>query len=158
LFNPTVVAWALIIGGIAILVIERVKPPATIHETEDMGFKTALAIGLMQCIAMVPGVSRSGATIMGALLLKVGRKAAAEFSFFLAIPTMLAATIYDLYKNGATLAADDKTTIAVGFVVSFIVALLVVRWLVRFVQTHGFGVFAWYRIVLGVVILALGAT
>ena len=155
LFNPTVVAIALIVGGIAILVIEKVKPAPTIHETEDMSAKTALAIGFMQCIAMVPGVSRSGATIMGALLMRVERKTAAEFSFFLAIPTMLAATTYDLYKTGGHLAQDDKATIVVGFVVSFIVALLVVRWLVRFVQTHGFGVFAWYRIALGVVILFL---
>lgn len=155
LFNPTVVAWALIVGGIAILVIERVKPEATIHETEDMTAKTALAIGFIQCVAMIPGVSRSGATIMGALMMKVGRKTAAEFSFFLAIPTMLAATSYDLYKTGGALAQDDKAMIAVGFVTAFVVALLVVRWLVRFVQTHGFGVFAWYRIALGVVILAL---
>lgn len=155
LFNPTVVAIALIVGGIAILVIERVKPAATIHETEDMSAKTALAIGVMQCVAMVPGVSRSGATIMGALMMGVGRKTAAEFSFFLAIPTMLAATIYDLYQARDGLSSEGMDQIAVGFVVSFIVALIVVRWLVRFVQTHGFGVFAWYRIVLGVVILAL---
>lgn len=155
LFNPTVVAWALIVGGIAILVIERVKPAATIHETEDMSAKTALAIGFIQCVAMVPGVSRSGATIMGALMMRVGRKTAAEFSFFLAIPTMLAATTYDLYQARDHLSADGFDQIAVGFGVSFIVALLVVRWLVRFVQTHGFGVFAWYRIVLGLVILSL---
>jgi undecaprenyl-diphosphatase len=109
----------------------------------------------MQCLAMIPGVSRSGATIMGALMLKVGRKTAAEFSFFLAIPTMLAATLYDLYKARDTLNAGGFDQIAVGFIVSFIVALVVVRWLVRFVQTHGFGVFAWYRIVLGAVILLL---
>jgi undecaprenyl-diphosphatase len=157
LFNPTVVAWALIAGGIGILVIEKIKPTATIRETEDMAWKTALAIGFIQCIAMIPGMSRSGATIMGALMLKVERKAAAEFSFFLAIPTMLAATIYDLYKARHDVSADGMDQIAVGFVVSFIVALVVVRWLVRFVQTHGFGVFAWYRIVLGAAILALTA-
>jgi len=155
LFNPTVVAIALIVGGVTILLIEKYKPAATITETEDMSFKTALAIGFIQCIAMIPGVSRSGATIMGALMLRVERKTAAEFSFFLAIPTMLAATTYDLYKTGAQLGVDDKATIAVGFIVSFIVALLVVRWLVRFVQTHGFGLFAWYRIALGITILVL---
>lgn len=155
LFNPTVVAVALIAGGLAILVIERVKPVAIIARTEDMSARTALLIGFMQCLAMVPGVSRSGATIMGALLMKVERKAAAEFSFFLAIPTMLAATFYDLYKARDTLSADGLGLIAVGFAVSFVVALLVVRWLVRFVQTHGFGVFAWYRIALGAAILLL---
>ena len=153
LFNPTVVAWALIIGGIAILLIERIKPAATIHETEDMSAKTALAIGFMQCLAMVPGMSRSGATIMGALMMGVARKTAAEFSFFLAIPTMLAATTYDLYRARDALSMDGFSQILVGFVVSFVVALLVVKWLVRFVQTHGFGVFAYYRMLLGALIL-----
>lgn len=158
LFNPTVVAWALIIGGVAILLIERAKPAARVHSTEEMSWKTALIIGFLQCIAMIPGVSRSGATIMGALLVGVDRKTAAEFSFFLAVPTMLAASVYDLYKahKESGLALDSGLDqIAVGFVVSFIVALLVVRWLVRFVQTHGFGIFAWYRIALGALILGL---
>lgn len=155
LFNPTVVAIALIVGGIAILLIEKVKPATTIHETEDMGWKTALAIGFFQCIAMIPGVSRSGASIMGALMMGVDRKTAAEFSFFLAVPTMLAATVYDLYKNHASITSDGAALIATGFISAFIVALLVVRWVVRFVQTHGFGLFAWYRIALGVVILVL---
>lgn len=155
LFNPTVVGAALLLGGIAILAIERLKPAPTITSTEDMGWRTALGIGFIQCLAMIPGVSRSGATIMGALLLKVERKTAAEFSFFLAIPTMFAATIYDLYKARNELSSDGIEQIAIGFVVSFIVALFVVRWLVRFVQTHGFGIFAWYRIVLGAMILSL---
>ena len=155
LFNPTVVGVAMLLGGIAILVIEKIKPTPVVHSTEEMSTKTALAIGFIQCIAMIPGVSRSGATIMGALMCKVERKTAAEFSFFLAIPTMFAATIYDLYKARHDLSADGLDQIAVGFVVSFIVALVVVRWLVRFVQTHGFGVFAWYRIVLGAAILGL---
>jgi undecaprenyl-diphosphatase len=106
---------------------------------------------------MIPGMSRSGSTIMGALMCKVDRKTAAEFSFFLAIPTMFAATLYDVYKARHDLSADGLDQIAVGFAVSFVVALLVVRWLVRFVQTHGFGVFAWYRILLGGAILALAA-
>ncbi len=155
LFNPTVVGLAMLLGGVAILVIEKKKPVAVIESTEAMGWKTALGIGFIQCIAMIPGVSRSGATIMGALMLKVERKAAAEFSFFLAIPTMFAATLYDLYKARHDLSAGGMDQIAVGFVVSFVVALLVVRWLIRFVQTHGFTVFAWYRIALGAVILAL---
>lgn len=155
LFNPFVVAIALIAGGIAILVIERIKPAPTITSTEGMGARTALSIGFMQCLAMVPGVSRSGATIMGALLMGVERKAAAEFSFFLAIPTMLAATVYDLYKARHDLALGGLDQIAIGFIVAFVVALVVVRWLVRFVQTHGFAPFAWYRIVLGAVILLL---
>lgn len=155
LFNPLTVACALIAGGVAILVVERVKPAPTIASTEAMGWRTALTIGFIQCLAMVPGVSRSGATILGALMCQVERKAAAEFSFFLAIPTMVAATAYDLYKARHDLSADGFSEIAVGFGVSFIVALLVVRWLVRFVQTHGFQPFAWYRIGVGLAILAL---
>ena len=155
LFNPTVVAIALIIGGIAILLIEKFKPTPSIHRTEDMSAETALTIGFIQCIAMIPGVSRSGATIMGALMLGVERKAAAEFSFFLAVPTMLAATVYDLYKNHASITSDGVALIAIGFISAFVVALLVVRWVLRFVQTHGYGLFAWYRIALGSVILLL---
>ncbi len=155
LFNSWTVAMAMVIGGVAILVIERKKPLATITGTEQMSIRTALTIGFFQCIAMVPGVSRSGATIMGALLCGVERKAAAEFSFFLAIPTMFAATLYDLYKSRHELTSNGMSDIAVGFVVSFIVALIVVRWLVKFIQTHGFQVFAYYRIAVGIVILAI---
>jgi undecaprenyl-diphosphatase len=155
LFNPTVVAVALIAGGIAILAIEKYKPMPTVTSTEEMPAKMALKIGLIQCLSMIPGMSRSGATIMGALLLGVERKAAAEFSFFLAVPTMFAAGVYDLYKSGAHIDAAGAQLIAVGFIVSFLVALLVVRWLVGFVQRKGFGLFAWYRIVLGGIILGL---
>lgn len=155
LFNPTVVAWALVAGGVGILLIERFKPAPRIHSTEEMTAKTAVSIGFIQCIAMIPGMSRSGATIMGALLLGVERKAAAEFSFFLAVPTMLAASSYDIYKARHDLSGDGMDLIAIGFFVAFLVALAVVKWLVRFVQTHGFGVFAWYRIMLGIVILCL---
>lgn len=154
LFNPTVVAVALIIGGFAILIIEKVRPEPTIHSTEEMSAKTALLIGLFQCVAMIPGVSRAGATIMGALLCRVSRLAAAEFSFFLAVPTMIAASSYDLYKNAGALTSQDWNYMAVGFVVAFLSALIVVKWLVGFVSKHGFGVFAWYRIVLGAVILS----
>ncbi len=157
LFNTTVVAIALLAGGVAILLIEKFKPTASIDSTEAMPAKTALKIGFIQCLSMIPGVSRSGATIMGALLCGLERKAAAEFSFFLAVPTMFAAGVYDLYKGGANIDADGMTEIAVGFVVSFIVAIVVVKWLVRFVQTHGFGLFAWYRIALGTLLLVLAA-
>ena len=153
LFTPTVVALAMIVGGIAILLIEKFKPAPRIHTTEEMPWRTALNIGFAQCLAMIPGTSRSGATIMGALVFGVDRKAAAEFSFFLAVPTMLAATVYDLYKARHDLTTDGMAMIAVGFVVSFIVALAVVRWLVSFISRHGFGVFAWYRIAVGAAIL-----
>jgi undecaprenyl-diphosphatase len=155
LFSPWVVAVALIVGGIAILLIERLLTRPRVHDTDDMPAGTALGIGFCQLLAMIPGVSRSGATIMGALALGVDRKAAAEFSFFLAIPTMFGATVYDVFKNRHDLNGGDAATIAVGFVVSFIVALAVVRWFVGFVGRHGFGPFAWYRIAVGGIALAL---
>lgn len=153
LFNPTVVAISLIVGGFAILWIEKKAPEPTINEIEDMTWKTALSIGFAQCLAMIPGISRSGATIMGSLLLKVERRVAAEFSFFLAIPTMAAATTYDLYKNWEHLTLDDGALIGVGFVVAFLSALIVVRTFVDFIGRHGFGVFAWYRIAVGSIAL-----
>lgn len=155
LFNPTVVSLSLIWGGIAILLIEKVKPEPVIMTAEAMPLKTALAIGFIQCLAMIPGTSRSGATIMGALLLRVERKAAAEFSFFLAMPTMLGATVYDIYKNHASLTLDDAGVIAVGFVTAFLSAILVVRALLAWLGRHGFQPFAWYRIALGSVMLIL---
>lgn len=153
LFNPLVVAWSLIIGGFAILYIEKIAPPPNVHEVEEMSMKTALAIGLAQCLAMIPGVSRSGATIMGALMLKVDRKVAAEFSFFLAIPTMAAATAYDLYKNFHNLSTDDGIVIGIGFVTAFFSALFVVKTFVGFISKHGFAPFAWYRIGVGALAL-----
>ena len=153
LFSPWVVAVSLIVGGILILVIERVRPRPRIHSTEDMPISTALAVGCCQILAMIPGVSRAGATIMGALMFRVDRPAATEFSFFLAIPTMLGAAVYDLYKNRGILSLEGGTLIAIGFVIAFIAALFVVRTLVDFVSRHGFGVFAWYRIVVGGVAL-----
>ena len=151
--SPTVVAVALIVGGIAILAIERLAKRARIESVEAMPWTTALGVGLIQCLAMIPGISRSGATIMGALSLGVERKAAAEFSFFLAIPTMLAASGYDLLKSGATLGHGEWLSIAIGFVVSFVVALVVIRWFVDIVSRHGFAPFAWYRIVVGALAL-----
>lgn len=149
LFNPTVVSVALVVGGVAILVIERFLPTPRYHEVERFPATLALKIGFFQCIAMIPGVSRSGATILGALLMRVDRRTAAEFSFFLAIPTMLGATAYDLYKNWSSMTVDDGALIAVGFVVAFVAAALVVRTLVDFVGRYGFSPFGWYRIALG---------
>lgn len=149
LFNPTVVAVALIVGGIAILVIERYAQRPRVKSLDEIDLKTALLVGLCQCVAMIPGVSRSGATIMGARVFRVDRATAAEFSFFLAMPTMLGATVYDLYKNWSSLSWEHGGVIALGFVAAFVTAALVVSAFVRFISRHGFGVFAWYRIVLG---------
>ena len=151
--SPVIVAVALIVGGIAILVIERLVKKPQVHKVEEMGWRTALGIGLIQCLSMIPGVSRSGATILGALSLGVERKTAAEFSFFLAVPTMLAATGYDLLKSGEALGGEDWLAIAIGFLVSFLVALVVIRWFVAIVSRHGFAPFAWYRLVVGMAAL-----
>ena len=151
--SPTTVAIALIVGGIAILVIERMAKTVTAHSVEAMRWQTALKIGLIQCLSMVPGVSRSGATIMGALALGVERKTAAEFSFFVAVPTMMGATVLSLIKDGATLGEGDMTNIAIGFGVSFVVALAVIKSFVAIVSRFGFAPFAWYRIIAGVAAL-----
>jgi len=155
LFNPTVVAVALIVGGIAILVIERVRPEPRVRHIEHFSYPLAFGIGVLQCLAMIPGVSRSGATILGALMLGVERRTAAEFSFFLAIPTLTGAAVYDLWANRATLTSNGIDVIAIGFVVSLVVAMVVVKWLIGFVGRHGFGVFAWYRIVFGLILLGI---
>jgi undecaprenyl-diphosphatase len=147
--KPVLVAWAFIIGGIAILLIERMSHRNHITSVEAMSVRTVLGIGLMQCLAMIPGVSRSGATIMGSLLLGVERKTAAEFTFFLAIPTMAAASAKDIWENGAAMNQQDMLGIGIGFVVAFLVALLVVRGFVGFVGRFGFAPFGWYRIVAG---------
>ena len=156
--NATVVAVALIVGGIAILVIERLVKDGKIVGVAEMPVGTAIGIGIIQCLAMIPGVSRSGATIMGALSLNVERRTAAEFSFFLAIPTMVGATTLELAKHHDTLLAGASGigfgTVAIGFVVSFLVALVVVRVFVHYISRHGFAPFAWYRIVAGVAALA----
>jgi undecaprenyl-diphosphatase len=154
-----VVAIAFILGGIAILVIERLVKRADIVGVAEMPLKTVLGVGLIQCLAMIPGVSRSGATIMGGLSLGVERRTAAEFSFFLAIPTMLGATTLELVKHHHELVAGASGvgfgTVAVGFVVSFIVAIVVVRAFVAYISRHGFAPFAWYRILVGSAALAL---
>jgi undecaprenyl-diphosphatase len=150
--NAEVVAWALIAGGIAILVIEKTVKPASIDPgIAAIPLKRALGIGFIQCLSMVPGVSRSGATIMGALALGIERRTAAEFSFFLAVPTMVGATTLQVAKHHEEIAAAgvDWGLIAIGFVVSFVVALVVIRWFVGIVGRYGFAPFAWYRIVAG---------
>ncbi len=155
LFSPVVVSIMLVLGGIAILLIEKFRPTAKVHSVNEMDWKLALKIGFFQCLAMIPGTSRSGATIMGALLLGVERKTAAEFSFFLAIPTMFAATAYDLYKNWSVLQLDNVQIIAVGFLSAFVTALIVVKGVITFISRHGFAPFAYYRIALGLGMLAL---
>ena len=147
--NAVVVAVALIVGGVAILIVERLARRATIEGVAAIPARTAVGVGFAQCLAMIPGVSRSGATIMGALALGVQRRTAAEFSFFLAVPTMLGATTLELVKNRAALGGAALDLIAVGFVVAFVVALVVVRAFVGFIGRHGFAPFAWYRIVAG---------
>lgn len=153
LFSAEVVGAMLMIGGLIILIVERIKPAPKAHSLNEITLSTALKIGLCQMIAMIPGTSRSGATMMGALMFGVERKTAAEFSFFLAIPTMYGATVYDLYKNWAALDAAAFEMIAVGFVAAFISAMLVVRWFIAFIGKRGFAPFAYYRIVIGAMIL-----
>lgn len=153
LFNPTVVAISLIAGGVVMLAIEFLKIKPRTMDVDNITFATALKIGLFQCVAMVPGVSRSGATIIGGLLSGLDRKTAAEFSFFLAVPTLMAAGFYDLYKSWGTLSADDIDLILVGFVSSFIFGYAVIKIFIRLITRVGFTPFALYRIVLGFVIL-----
>lgn len=155
LFNPWVVSSSLIIGGLLILLIESRHIVPRHSNVDTLPAFTALKIGFCQVIAMIPGVSRSGATIMGSLLLGVDRKTATEFSFFLAIPTMLGATTYDIYKNFAQLNDHSLTIIAIGFCTAFVAALLVVKTIIAFISKHGFTPFAWYRIVLGSLMLLL---
>ena len=147
--TPEIVAIALIVGGIIILLLERIVKNVRFHSVEDIPFGTALSIGLIQCTAMLPGVSRSGATIMGGLMMGVERKTAAEFSFFLAVPTMMAATAYALWKDRALLSADDLDMIAIGFTAAFVVAVIVVKAFVALVGRYGFAPFAYYRIIVG---------
>ena len=154
--SPTVVAIALVIGGIAILYLEKAIPPREDTGVAALSVRTSLAIGLVQCLAMIPGTSRSGATIMGALAMGVGRKTAAEFSFFLAVPTMLGAATVKLVDEPALLAGEAAIgwgEIACGFVAAFVVALVVIRAFVAYVSKHGFAPFAWYRILIGSITL-----
>ena len=154
LFTPVVVATTFILGGFIILWAERRAPSATrIQTVDEMGPLDALKVGLVQCLAMVPGTSRSGATIIGGMLLGLSRKAATDYSFFLAIPTLIGAGVYSLYKERALLSAADVPLFLTGLVFSFFSAWLCVRWLLRYVSTHNFIPFAYYRIVFGVLVL-----
>lgn len=156
--SPMIVAWALIVGGMAILGIEKIADPKGEAGVADLPLKQVIGVGLAQCLAMVPGISRSGATIMGALAMGINRKTAAEFSFFLAVPTMLGATTLELATRYDTMSAVGGAAgweeIAIGFIVSFIVALIVIRAFVTYISRHGFAPFAWYRIVVGAAALA----
>jgi undecaprenyl-diphosphatase len=159
LFTPWVVATTFIVGGFIILWAER-RPPSSvrIRAVEDMRGRDALMVGLVQCLAMVPGTSRSGATIIGGMLLGLSRKAATDFSFFLAIPTLIGAGGYSLYKERALLSVDDIPMFATGLVVSFLSAWICVRWLLKYIASHSFEVFAWYRIAFGLVVLGTAWT
>jgi undecaprenyl-diphosphatase len=157
LFTPVPVALAFIIGGLIILWVERrnkLHPPVTrIQTVEDMTVLDAFKVGCAQAVALIPGTSRSGATIIGAMLFGLPRKAATEFSFFLAIPTLMAGAAYSMYKERALLSAADMPLFGVGTVAAFISAFLCVRWLLRYISTHDFTFFAWYRIVFGIFVL-----
>ena len=154
LFSPITVAIALILGGFSILAIKRWKPATDTATVDDMDWKHALKIGCAQACALIPGVSRAGATILGGMVFGLSRKAATEFSFFLAIPVMFAATGYDLFKNWDLLAWEDLGMFVLGFVTAFFAALIATKTLLRYVAHHDFRVFAWYRIIFGVLVLA----
>jgi undecaprenyl-diphosphatase len=154
LFKPVPVALAFIVGGIIILVVEKRSFAPRIQDTRSMSWLDALKVGVAQCFALIPGTSRSGATIIGGMLFGLSRPAATEFSFFLAVPTLCAAGAYDLWKNRALFSAGDLDMFAVGLAVSFVSAFVVIRWLIRYVATHDFRPFAWYRIAFGIFVLA----
>lgn len=161
LFAPVPVALAFIIGALIILVVERrnrriLRP--RIDDVDDMSTLDALKVGLAQCFALIPGTSRSGASIIGAMAFGLSRRAATEFSFFLAIPTLFGATVYSLYKERALLSAADLPMFGLGAFAAFVSAFLCVRWLLRFISTHDFTAFAWYRIVFGVLVLVSAST
>ncbi|NEX93401.1 undecaprenyl-diphosphate phosphatase [Caulobacter sp. 17J65-9] len=156
--SPMVICIALIVGGLVLLVLERFAPKPRTEDAMHVGLGTSLGVGLFQCLAMVPGVSRSGATIVGGMALGLDKRAAAEFSFFLAIPTMMGAFVYDFYKHRDAFDADFTSLIAIGFVVSFVSGAFVVRTMLDFVAKHGFAPFAWWRILVGLVGLALIGT
>jgi undecaprenyl-diphosphatase len=153
LFKPVPVALAFIIGGIIILLVDKKERVSRVESTQAMSALDALKVGFAQCFALIPGTSRSGATIIGGMLFGLSRKAATEFSFFLAVPTLIAAGAYDSLKHRELFALKDLGMWAVGLVVSFVSAFLVIRWLIRYVATHDFRWFAWYRIAFGIVVL-----
>jgi undecaprenyl-diphosphatase len=154
LFKPVPVALAFILGGVVILLVDKEAEHARVQSTQAMTWLDALKVGFAQCFALIPGTSRSGATIIGGMLFGLSRRAATEFSFFLAVPTLVAAGAYDSWKNREMLADKDLAMWAVGLVASFVSAFVVIRWLIRYVATHDFRWFAWYRIVFGILVLA----
>jgi undecaprenyl-diphosphatase len=154
LFHTLPVAAAFIAGGLVILWVERSPRQSTVESVDDMTWKDALKVGLAQSVALIPGTSRSGATIIGGMLFGLSRRAATEFSFFLAVPTLIAAGAYDFYKHRSLLDTGDLGIFGVGFAVSFVSAFFCVRWLLRYIAAHDFSVFAWYRIVFGIVVIA----
>jgi undecaprenyl-diphosphatase len=151
LFNPWIICFTLIAGGAILLWIDRVDIKTRYTDATDFSLPMYLGIGLIQCVSMIPGVSRSGATIVGAMLMGADRRAAAEFSFWLAMPTMVGAFAYDFYKSGTHLSADNKMIIAVGFATSFILGWIVVKTFLGYVTRHGFALFAWWRVIVGAV-------
>ena len=156
LFTPTVVATTFIIGGVIILIAERIaarQPQSRVATVDDLSIVDAIKVGLIQCLAMVPGTSRSGATIIGGMLMGLSRKAATDYSFFLGIPTLVGAGVYSLYKEREILSIDDLPLFATGLVFAFLSAWVCVRWLIRYVSSHTFVPFAWYRIAFGILIL-----
>ncbi len=152
--TPMLIAVMLILGGVVLLVVDRMAPAPVHTDALTLPLRTALIIGLCQCVAMIPGVSRSGATIVGALFLRVEKRAAAEFSFLLSLPTMGAAVAYDLFKSRDLLDFSALSEIAIGFAVAFVTAVLVVKWVLDYVGRHGFALFGWWRIIVGLVALA----
>ncbi len=153
LFNPITVATTSIIGALFILWAEKRKHVVTVETADDLNWKDALKVGFAQALALIPGTSRSGATIIGGLFFGLNRKAATEFTFFLAMPTLIGATVYELYKERALLSMNDLGMWGVGFAASFISAFFCVRWLLRYISTHDFTIFAWYRIAFGLLVL-----
>jgi undecaprenyl-diphosphatase len=158
LFHAVPVAIAFIVGALVIFWVDRGERTARVETTQQMTWIDALKVGFAQCFALIPGTSRSGATIIGGMLFGLSRKAATEFSFFLAVPTLVAAGAYDFLKHHALFSADHLAPLAVGLVVSFVSAFVVIRWLIRYVATHDFRWFAWYRIAFGVIVLATAWT
>ena len=153
LFNPITVAITSIVGAVFILWAEKRKHVVSVQTADDLSWKDALKVGFAQALALIPGTSRSGATIIGGLFFGLSRKAATEFTFFLAMPTLIGATLYELYKERALLSTADLDMWAVGFVASFVSAFLCVRWLLSYISTHDFTIFAWYRIAFGLIVL-----
>lgn len=154
-FNPLSIAWALIVGGAIILLVEKLDIKPKYSKVEDLSILQSLKIGLFQIVSMIPGVSRSGATIIGGLLLKLDRKTATEFSFFLSIPTIFAASIFDFYKNYNSFDSSKISLILIGFVTAFFSSLIVIKWFINFVSNHSFKIFAYYRILLGLILLVI---